>query len=106
LGGVGVVLFWRGVWYTADELNLSGTSSVLFGTIILLISGVFVSAFIGNSIIISGLRGDRKLSEKTSEELESEDLKIKELQSSLDRVEKKLDHLEKDIHAIEETKEN
>lgn len=98
LGGVGIVLFWRGIWHVADEVNLGSTTSIILGAGILLISGVFVSAFVGNSLIISGIRGDKKLAEKTSEEIENEELKLKELQSSLNRVEKKLDHLEQDIH--------
>lgn len=98
LGGVGIVLFWRGVWHLADEINLSSILSITIGALILLITGVFVSAFIGNSLIISGLSGDKKLAEKTVDEIETEEAKIKKLQATLNRVEEKLDHLESDIH--------
>lgn len=101
LGGIGVVLFWRGVWHTADELNLGSLASIILGTAILLVSGVFVSAFIGNSLIISGIKGDKKLDEKTAEEIQAEELELKELQSSITRLEKKIDHLEEDIHSTE-----
>jgi hypothetical protein len=72
-GGAGVVLFWRGVWHTADALEdgskigsliFSGPGSMVLGLIILLMTGLFVSTFIGDSIIMSGIRKDKKLIEK------------------------------------------
>ncbi|HEX3095760.1 MAG TPA: hypothetical protein VHQ20_01430, partial [Patescibacteria group bacterium] len=82
LTGIGIVLFWRGVWHTADlfthlytnyipgiGIDLQGAVwwdgplSFVVGSIVLLISGTFVSEFIGNEIIISGLRGEKKLTE-------------------------------------------
>jgi low affinity Fe/Cu permease len=98
LGGIGIVLFWRGIWHGADELNLSSLSSIIIGLTILLLSGVFVSAFIGNSIIISGIRGDKKLDEKTADEIQAEEQEIENLKNSISRLEKKIDHLETDIH--------
>ncbi len=91
IGGIGIVLFWRGVWHSADYLMLvlrtnSGLSSIdlaneiwwdgplsfAIGSLILLITGLFVSNFIGNEIIMSGLRGEKKLSEKTETEVRTE----------------------------------
>lgn len=91
IAGTGIVLFWRGVWHSADMLvsiyqtwspdygvDLAGTLwwdgplSIIIGIIILLLSGVFVSEFIGNEIIISGLRGEKKLTEKTEIEVKTE----------------------------------
>ncbi len=97
LGGIGVVLFWRGVWHLADEINLSSVSSVVVGSIVLLITGVFVSAFVGNRLIISGLIGEKKLAEKAESEIETEEAQLKNLQNVLTRVEKKLDHIDQDI---------
>lgn len=98
LGGIGIVLFWRGVWHIADELMINSVLSITMGTIILLITGVFVSAFIGNSLIMSGLSGDKKLAEKTAEEVETEEAKIRRLQNTINRVEEKLDHIETHLH--------
>ena len=64
IGGVGVVLFWRGVWHIADDLNVGSVVSLIIGTVFLLMTGVFVSAFIGSRLIISGLSGEKKLTEK------------------------------------------
>lgn len=97
IGGIGVVLFWRGVWHTADEMNLGSIMSLVLGTVILLLIGVFVSAFIGNRLIISGLVGEKKLEEKEVIEIESEETQIKNIQNTLSRVEKKLETIEEEL---------
>ncbi len=97
LGGVGVVLFWRGVWHTSDDLGLGSVESIVLGSIILLITGVFVSTFIGNKIIISGLIGEKKISEKEEAEIKMEEMEIKNMQSTLNRVEKKISDLEEEL---------
>ena len=93
LGGIGVVLFWRGVWHIADDFNVPSAVSLIFGILLLLITGVFVSAFIGNKLIISGLNGEKKLEEKEFEEIETEEQQIRKLQSTLTRLEKKIDDI-------------
>ena len=98
IGGIGVVIFWRGVWHIADDLSLGSIASIVIGGIILLMTGVFVSAFIGNRLIISGLSGEKKLSEKEEAEIETEEMQIKRLKDSLDRVEKQVSHLAEDMH--------
>jgi len=97
VGGIGIIIFWRGVWHFADDINISSIISIIIGSIILLMTGVFVSAFIGNRLIISGLIGEKKLSEKEELEIETEETQIKNLQNTLTRLEKKLDHIDKDI---------
>lgn len=112
LGGIGVVLFWRGVWHSADLVTLiftenqnpltfgqliDGPASFILGTIILLMTGIFVSAFVGNRLIISGLAGEKKLAEKAESEIETEEAQIKKIQDSISKLEKKLDHIDRDI---------
>src|ERR1035437_3658562 len=98
IGGVGVILFWRGVWHGADDFNISSIASTVVGAVILLITGVFVSAFIGSRLIISGLVGEKKLTEKEGGEIETEETQLKNLQNTLKRVEEKLSHIDGDIH--------
>jgi hypothetical protein len=117
IGGVGIVLFWRGVWHTTDyimyfltapsELGIStdlgygvwwdGPLSLVLGTVILLLIGVFVSNFIGNEIIISGLNGDKKLVEKTETEVKTEQLEILAAKKELDEIAGRLKQIEKEI---------
>lgn len=99
LGGVGIVLFWRGVWHTADALPIVNNSIVSFilGSIILLITGVFVSAFVGNRLILTGLKGEKKLTEMTEEAFETEESKIQNIQSTVKKVEEEMEEIQKEI---------
>lgn len=97
LGGIGIVLFWRGVWHIADDINLSSGISLIVGTVILLTTGVFVSTFIGSRLIISGLIGEKKITEKEEAEIETEEIQLKNLQKTLNRLEKKLEHIDQEV---------
>lgn len=98
LGGIGVVLFWRGVWHLADDASLNSLLSLVLGSSILLITGIFVSAFVGNRLILSGIIGEKKLAEKTEEEIKSEEDQIEKIQDILERVEKKVTEIESEIN--------
>ncbi|MEK7152300.1 MAG: hypothetical protein AAB523_00210 [Patescibacteria group bacterium] len=98
IGGVGLVLFWRGVWHTADSIAfLNGPVSVVVGTVILLMTGVFVSTFIGNKLIITGLSGAKKIDEKTREEVEEEESQIKDIQGVLKNIEHDLSDIKSEM---------
>ena len=97
IGGIGIVLFWRGIWEFANDINLGSIISIIIGTVILLLTGVFVSALIGGRLIISGLTGEKKLFEKEEAEIETEESQIKNIQDTLERVEEKLTDLEKEV---------
>lgn len=97
VGGVGIVLFWRGVWHTADDSGLSSIGSLILGTIVLLISGIFVSSFVGNRLIISGLKGEKKIAEKTEEEIKGEESEIKKVENTLHKIEAELSEIKNEI---------
>lgn len=117
VGGAGIIIFWRGVWHTVDFLmeyiatssnDVSSTSvsgllwwdgplSIVIGMVLLLLVGLFVTSFIGNEIIISGLQKEKKIAEKTEEEIEIEikeseviNREIHEMDSRLKRIEEAL----------------
>lgn len=94
IGGIGIILFWRGVWHLADDLSVNSLASSIIGGTILLLTGAFVSTFIGNRLIITGLSGDKKLAEKTKEEIMTEEDEIQEIKSTLNRMEKHIGHIE------------
>lgn len=115
--GIGIVLFWRGVWHSADEIHntinyfsmTSSTSlfatpwwdgplSFLVGSMILYFTGAFTASFIGNELILSGLRGERKLSERTEANLKNEVTAIADIKEELVIISKKLELLEKQAH--------
>jgi hypothetical protein len=99
IGGVGVVLFWRGVWHIADVVPILSNAfvSITLGTIILLVTGVFVSAFVGSRLILTGLRGEKKATEKTQEELEEEEMRLSKIQTAIHKVEEEIEQVHKEI---------
>lgn len=111
--GLGIVMFWRGAWHTMDmimeNITSSGTNattdlsglpwwdgplSLLLGTGILLLIGAFISNFIGNEIIISGLRGEKKLTEKTESEVRTEVGAIGEIKQDIKTISIRLQQIE------------
>lgn len=114
--GIGVVLFWRGVWHTTDQVHSfyaktfmystmslggspwwDGPLSLIVGMIILYFTGSFISSFIGNELILSGLRGEKKLNEKTEVEVQNEVRAISDIKDSLKTINQTLEQLEKKV---------
>ncbi len=97
IGGVAIVLFWRGVWDTADQFEfLTGPISVMISVFVLLITGLFASFFVGDQIIISGLRKDKKIIDKTESEIKTELSTLTEVREELHKIEGSLQRLEKE----------
>jgi hypothetical protein len=90
IGGIGIVLFWKGVWEMAEIPALFGFPSFVIGSFILLATGLLVSFFIGDNIILSGYKHEKKLAEKTEVEVRTEKTKIDEVYAKLERIEKML----------------
>ncbi len=97
IGGTGIVLFWRGVWHTADDMGVGSIISLIIGVFILIVVGLFVTEFLGNRLIVTGLVGETKISEKEEGEIETEETQLKNLQNTLSRLEKKLDHIDEEV---------
>ena len=104
IGGTAIVLFWRGIWHTADILEQQGgilgtlfdaQMSVGLSAIVLLATGLFVSFFIGDRIILSGLTHEKKIEEKTESEVRAEGTLLLDMY-------KKLEHIEKEIATLKD----
>lgn len=99
IGGVGIILFWKGVWETAEVFPiLFGPMSMLIGIVVLLVTGLMVSFFVGDSIILSGFNREKKLVEKTESEIHSEKetiqhivVELETIEAMLKKVKEKLD---------------
>jgi len=118
VGGFAIVEFWRGVWQITDYLFLnylglpidgfwSNLISIVIGTFLLLITGLYVSLFISDSVIISGIRKERKEFEKVKIKIENEEKEIlveaKEIKKEEDKIEilnSKIDLISKEITAL------
>ena len=91
IGGTAIVLFWRGVWMVADTIPfLTAPVSILISVAILLVTGLFTSFFIGDNIIISGLKKEKRLDEKIASEVKT-DLEV------LSGIQKRLDNIEREV---------
>jgi len=97
IGGVGVVLFWRGVWMMADEAGISSGTSIVISLITMLLTGVFVSYFVGDQVIISGLKGEKKLIDKTKDEIQKEEDILARLDQHIVSVEEELKEIKETI---------
>ena len=94
IAGVGIILFWRGVWHTADLFAfMTGPVSTIIGVVILLMVGMFVSFFIGDSIIIAGIKREKKLAEKTEGEIETEKEELDEVRGMVQEVEQEVEEI-------------
>jgi hypothetical protein len=93
IGGIGVVLFWKGVWEFFEVPALYGLPSALLGLLLMLPTGLFVSFFIGDSIILSGYKHQKKLTEKTEEEILKDTDVTVAIKQQLDRMEKDMAEL-------------
>ncbi len=90
VGGVAVVIFWRGVWEVADKLKIPASWSLLGSVLVMMATGLFVSFFIGDRILLSGLKHEKKVAEKTEDEVKQEETILISLTHRLDRIEKNL----------------
>ena len=88
IGGFAVVIFWRAVWEVADQLKLSPFWSLVGSVLVMMATGLFVSFFIGDRIILSGLKHEKKITEKTEDEVKQEETILVNLALRLERIEK------------------
>lgn len=101
-GGMGVVLFWRSVWETADILTyvhpvfawfFYPPIQIVISTLGLMLTGLMVSIFIGDRIILSGLRHEKKLEESTEELVKEEVVTLKHIRDEVRTLRKELEEL-------------
>lgn len=106
IGGVAVVLFWRGVWQTADILQAKGglwgflfyePTNLILVTVVLLATGLFVSYFIGDSILLSGAKSQKKLAEKTDKEIRDEEASLNEIKNVVEEIQAEVHQLKKEV---------
>jgi hypothetical protein len=107
IGGTAIVLFWRGIWVIADNVSYwltgghtsisGGIISVAVSVVIMLLTGLFVSFFIGDIIIMSGLKGEKKLVEKEEKEIEKE---FTAETTTLETIKEELDEIKEELKEI------
>jgi len=102
IGGVAIVLFWRGVWHTADILQARGgflgfifyePVNMLIVTAILLATGLFVSYFIGDTVLMSGLKHQKKIADKTEREVQEEEVQLESIKATMKEIKKEVEEI-------------
>lgn len=86
IGSVGIVSIWRGIWHISDDWGVSSWASLIFGMAITILTGLFVSFFIGENIIISGLNKEKRIDEKTEEEIHKERTALDEIKKDIKEI--------------------
>ena len=72
---------------------MNGPVSIFVSVVLLLLTGLFVYFFIGDKVIISGLKQEKKMIEKTEEEIKMEKDSLKEIQLQIEHIDKDLEEL-------------
>jgi uncharacterized protein YneF (UPF0154 family) len=91
ISGLGLILFWRGIDLVCNQLGfMTGVVSLIVGGILSLATGVLVYFFVGDQIIISGLKQDKKVTEKAVTEIKTEEELITELHEHLAEIDRQL----------------
>jgi len=90
IGSISVVLIWRGVWMIADDINMSGYLSMLLGVLISILTGLFVSFFVGDKIITSGIKKEKRIETKTKKEIKEEESALMEIKKDLKEIKEEI----------------
>lgn len=96
--GFAVVLFWRGVEMLADKFEfLTPEVSILVSVAVLLATGTLISFFIGNETIISGLKAERRIDQKTEVDIRDEEEKIARLNRTIEEIRQDVAEIKKKL---------
>ncbi len=79
----------------ADDFNMPGWLSVLSGIAITMVTGLFVSFFIGDNIIISGIKEEKRIDEETEEEIKREGVVLAEIHKDVGEIKKQLTEIKR-----------
>jgi len=103
IGSVGIVLIWRGIWHLADNINMPAWISLVLGILIAAVSGLFVSFFVGENILISGMRKEKRVDQKTEEEIIKEEEEIEKEEKIVEEIEKDIKEIKEELSDIKKT---
>ncbi len=86
--------------------NFGGIWSIIFyppvvlvwSTMILLATGLFFSFFVGDTVLISGIKHEKKIEEKTTEEIKTEENEIKVLTNKIEKISEDIEEIKNTIH--------
>lgn len=86
IGSIATVSIWRGIWEVSDLWGIPGWVSAVGGVLLATLTGLFVSFFIGENIIISGLNKEKRTDEKTEKEIHEERSTIENIKKDIEEI--------------------
>ncbi|KKS26683.1 MAG: hypothetical protein A2736_02855 [Candidatus Yanofskybacteria bacterium RIFCSPHIGHO2_01_FULL_41_27] len=96
--GFAVVLFWDGVERFVGGFDFfTPEISIIISVVILLLTGTMVSFFIGNETIISGLKTERRIDQKTETDIRAEEEKINHLHRVIEEIRQDVAEIKKKL---------
>jgi len=98
IGSIGIILLWRGIWVIVDSFDESGIISMILGFIILGLTGLLVSFFVGDQIIISGIRQEKRIDEKTEEEIIEEAVTLLHIHEDVGKIKSEIEMIREIIN--------
>lgn len=105
IGSLGVVMIWRGLWGIADELYIPYFVSLIIGILLTISTGLFVSFFVGDSIVLSGLKKEKRVDEKTEKDIREEKEEISKIENEIEQIHKqsnKINKIEREVAEIKD----
>ena len=72
-----------------NDTNVPVTSLIV-SLVVMMLTGTFVSFFIGDQIIISGMREEKRIDEQTEDEIRKEQVTLSHLDAHMEALEKEM----------------
>lgn len=84
VGGVGVIMFWYGVWDITSKIMPSWCSMII-GMLILIFLGIFIIETVGKEALVEEIEQATKNEKKTVERLEKIEAKLEKTEKRLEK---------------------
>lgn len=89
IGAFAIVLFWSGIERLVSSSDIfTPWASVIISVLIMLLTGTLVSFFIGEQLLISGLKEEKKTDEKTEDEIRMESRRLEKVIEDIREIRK------------------
>jgi len=104
IGSIGIVLLWRGIWVIVDVFDETGIISTILGFAILGSTGLLVSFFVGDQIIISGIKQEKRIDEKTEDEIMEEAVTLLHIHEDVGKIKSEIERIREIVNEKEKEK--
>jgi len=97
-------LLWRGIWVIVDVFDETGIISTILGFAILGSTGLLVSFFVGDQIIISGIKQEKRIDEKTEDEIMEEAVTLLHIHEDVGKIKSEIERIREIVNEKEKEK--